>query len=75
MPMEPNGRDLYARHTDVNGKTSVQVHRVWDGTVFLAARQRDCDKANSEQKTGEPRRACIEQITREQYLQQRNSHK
>lgn len=71
MPMESNGRDLYVRQTDVNGKASVRMERVWDAERFLAARQRDCEKANNEQKPGEPRKAAIEQITRDQFNKQR----
>lgn len=75
MPLELHARDPYIRHTDVNGKSTPESHRVWDADIFLAARRRDCQKANSEQKDGLPGKAGVEQITRDQYLKERQAQK
>lgn len=66
------GRDVYVRHTDINGHSSVDSHRVWDIGLFMAARERDCAKANTENKGGKAR---VEQITKPQYLSERKARK
>lgn len=63
-----HGFDLYVRSTDVNGKATVREHRAWDKDRLLASLQTAAAKENAKQKDGEPRRAKVEQITREQYL-------
>lgn len=65
MGAESHGRDVYIRHTDVNGKSTVNLHRVWDIGLFMEARLRDCAKVNAEHKGG---KANVEQVTRDQYL-------
>ena len=66
------GRDVYVRHTVVNGKRTVDMHRVWDVGLFMEARLKDCRKANAEAKDG---KADIEQITQDQYLMERKPRK
>lgn len=67
MTLIPFGRDIYVRHTNVEGKAYVAHHRVWDADRFIAARQREADALNADQKQDKPRLARVEQITEEQY--------
>lgn len=71
MSAEPCGVDVFMRHTDVNGKKTVMLHRSWDKERTIAARQADAQRENAKQKDGEPRLAKSEQITEEQYLKER----
>lgn len=66
------GRDVFARHTDTNGASHVQSHRVWDADRFFGARQTEAASANAQAiKKGEPALAKVEQITEQQYRDQR----
>lgn len=71
------GRDIYLRHTDTNGRRFVQCHRVWDAERFITARQADAAKANADAKDGPEllamRVASVEQITEEQYRNERKT--
>lgn len=60
--------DMYIKHTDVNGNSHIQEHRVWDGEKFFSARAAECEKANAAQKPDQPRRARVLQVNREDYL-------
>lgn len=71
MPAELAGFDLFMRHTDVNGKTTVQMHRTWDKARSIASREDDAARENSKQKPDEPRLAKVEQITEDQYQKER----
>lgn len=61
-------RDLHLRHTDVNGASYVQCHRVWDADRFFNARSAETHRANLDAKPPSPRLANVELLTREQYL-------
>lgn len=67
------GRDVYLRHTGVDGNSYVQDHRAWDAERLVAARQRDAEAANARAEAGKPRLAKVEQITQEQYLAERRA--
>lgn len=69
------GRDLYMRHTDTNGHSYVTEHRVHDAERFVAAREAEAKKLNAEVKGGAPRKAAVQQITKEQYLKERKAKK
>lgn len=64
-------REIYMRHTSVDGTSYVASHVVWDADTFIAARQREAAKLNAGQKGNEPRMAAAQQITQEQYLKER----
>lgn len=65
------GRDIYIRHTGPNGNHYVQHHRVWDADRFIASQQTAVERLNAEQPAGRPGLAKVEQITAEQYQQER----
>jgi hypothetical protein len=66
------GRDLYLRHTDTNGRSNVQLHRVWDVERFLAARQSDAQRLNAGVKDKDAARpACVEVVDRAAYMSAR----
>ena len=67
------GRDIYVRHTSVEGKSHVMQHRVWDADRFLTQQQAAVDKVNADQKPDAPRLAAVQQITQEQYLKERQT--
>lgn len=71
MTVEMTTRDLWMRHTDVNGKSYVAEHRVWDAVRFVAARQQEAAMLNDKQTPGQPRLAAAEQITEEQYRKEK----
>lgn len=75
MELHSTARDLYLRHTDTNGHSTVQLHRVWSVEKFLAAEHAAAAKLNSEQKGDEPRLAAVQQITRDQYHTERQARK
>ncbi len=64
-PQQPEHKveDVYVRYTDKDGGEHVQEHRVWNRALFLQARARDAVQLGGE--------ARAEQITREQYEQER----
>ncbi len=60
-------REIYMRHVDQNGKSSVQSHFVWDADLFVAARKEEAKAANAKE-TDEAKRHCyVEQITQDDY--------
>lgn len=65
-------REVYARHTDTNGKAYVASHIVWDAERYFAARSTEAANLNADQKPGAPRLAKCEQITREQYRKEKS---
>lgn len=67
--------DMYIKHTDVNGNSHIQEHRVWDGEKFFNARAAEAKRANAAQKPNQPRRAAVLQVTREDYLAARAASK
>ena len=71
MSTTPHGRDLYMRHTDTDGRSFVQLHRVWDAERFVAARKAEACSLNADVKGNAPRLALVQQITRDQFLQER----
>lgn len=54
------GRDIYMRHTDKDGKSYVQEHRVWNADRFVEAQLDEALKLGG--------KAMVQQITHEQYL-------
>jgi hypothetical protein len=66
-------RDIYLRHTGTDGTSFVQLHRVWDGSLFLTARVNEAQQANAKVKGDAPRLAAVKVITREDYLTARGS--
>jgi hypothetical protein len=65
------GRDLYMRHTSDDGKSHVVEHRVWDADRFVISQQCAAEKVNAQQEPGAPRKAAVQQITKDQYLKER----
>jgi hypothetical protein len=57
------GRDIYFRYTDKEGNVSVREQRTWDKDRMIQSLQ---DAARKEGG-----KAGVQQITREQYLQER----
>lgn len=70
--LHPPTREIYVRHTDTSGKTHVASHFVWDADKFIGELKAAAEKVNQDQKSGLPRKANAEQITREQYLKEKN---
>lgn len=68
-----NTRDIYLRHTATDGKSYVAEHRVWDAERFITAQQRAAADVNAKQKTDQPGKARVDQITKEQYRKERNA--
>ncbi len=60
-------RDLFMRHTDTNGHSWVQCHRVWNAQRFIAAQAAAAAQLNAAVKGDAPRLAKAEQITEEAY--------
>lgn len=71
MTVEMTTRDLWMRHTGVDGQSYVAEHRVWDAERFVAAQQRAAANLNAQQKPDQPRLAKAEQITEEQYRKEK----
>jgi len=55
--------DLYARHTDKDGKTFVQEHRVWNRDRFVRMAHERAAEIGGKSK--------FEQISKHQYQQER----
>lgn len=75
MQSQIGTREIYARHTDCSGKTYVSSHWVWDADLFIAARRSDAEKANEKQEAGKPRLARFDQITQEQFTNEKAPRK
>lgn len=58
--------DVFVRHTDKDGRTHVEEHRVWNRELFLKSLARGAVQAGGEAKA--------EAITREQFDQERDKH-
>lgn len=72
MPtMEILARDIFLRHTAVDGSSHVVQHRVWDADRFIASQEAAAAKVNAEQKGETGRRAGVQQITQDQYRKER----
>jgi len=71
MTVEMTTRDIWMRHTGVDGKSYVAEHRVWDADRFVASQQQAAADLNARQKQGQPRLAKAEQITEEQYRKEK----
>lgn len=65
------GYDLHLRHTDKEGRSHVQQHRVWDGARFMTAQQAAAANVNADQPADAPRKARVEQITEDQYRKEK----
>lgn len=65
MAMEHVGRDIYLRHTDKDGKSYVQQHRVWDADRFITSQMEAALKVGG--------KAMVQQLTREQYATERTA--
>jgi len=63
--------DVHMRYTDANGKTRVQEHRVWDSSLFVAARAAEAKQLNAKEEDPAKRLHYAEQITVEQYRKER----
>lgn len=61
-------REIYVKHTNVSGQSYHASHLVWDGAKFIAARMGECMKVNLEQGNGLPRKAMVQEVTREEYM-------
>lgn len=70
--LHPPTREIYVRHTDTSGKSHVMSHFVWDADKFLASLKEAAQKVNADVKGDKPRKAGAEQITKEQYLKEKN---
>lgn len=64
-------RDVYVRHTNTDGHSYAAEHRVWDVGLFMSARESETTLLNAKVESNGKRLAKVEQITREQYLQER----
>jgi hypothetical protein len=65
-------REVYVRHTSTDGKSYVVEHRVWDAALFIASQVAMAKKLNADvEGKDKPRLANAEQITRDQYLRER----
>lgn len=58
---------VYVRHTDKDGRSFVEEHRVWNRAIFMQARARDAAKVGGEAK--------VELLTEEQYRKERGKTK
>jgi hypothetical protein len=63
MAVEAIGRDMFLKHTDKDGNSYVQQHRAWDPDRFITSQLEAALKVGG--------KACVQQLTREQYLQER----
>lgn len=68
MQLEMAGFDLFMRHTNTDGKSHVQQHRVWDKQRFLDARSADAAQLNAKEGS---KKAKAEHITQDQYRKER----
>lgn len=71
MTLAMIGRDIFVRHTNTDGKSFVQCHRVWDVGLFMMARTAEASKLNAEVKGDGKRCAKCEQITEDQYRKEK----
>jgi hypothetical protein len=72
MQVELITRDVYLRHTAGDGSSTVREHRVWDAERFIAAQQAEAAKlASAAREKQEPAGFAVEQITQEQYRNER----
>lgn len=71
MTAEMTTRDIWIRHTGVDGRAYVAEHRVWDAERFMAFLQKAAADLNAKQEPGQPRKAKAEQITEEQYRKEK----
>lgn len=72
MQVELITRDVYLRHTAGDGSSTVREHRVWDAERFIAAQQAEAAKlASAARDKKEPAGFAVEQITQEQYRNER----
>jgi hypothetical protein len=71
--MREDASTLYGRHTDANGASYVEEHRVWDRAGFVAKAHARAASLNEDarKKPGASARAKFEQITEQQYKQER----
>ena len=70
------GRDIYMRHTAVDGNSYVQTHRVWDADRFVAAQQCEAARLNAAAKEDDPKARALakaEQITEAQFNHERKA--
>jgi hypothetical protein len=68
-------REVYLRHTSTDGQRHVVQHRVWDADRFIASQARAAQALNDAVKGDGKRLAKAEQITREQYLSEREARR
>ncbi len=67
------GRDIYMRHTDTEGRSYVNEHRVWDAKKFVNSQAKAAADLNANVKGDGKRLAKAEQITKAVYLAERAS--
>lgn len=67
------GLDLYVRITDASGRATTRALRVWDKDRKLQSLADEASKENAEQKGGAPRKASVQQLTEQQYLDARGA--
>ena len=58
------GRDLYMRGVDEKGAVTHSQHRVWDASLFMAAREREAANLNAKKDSI---KASATQLTVDQY--------
>lgn len=68
-------REVYVRHTGTEGASHVMEHRVWDAERFIASQQQAAKALNDKVEGDGKRLAKAEQITRDQYLQERRARR
>ena len=74
MTIELITRDVYLRHTAGDGSTTVREHRVWDADRFIAAQREEAARlAAKARDEDEPAAHAVEQITEDQYRNERNA--
>ncbi len=74
MQMQPFGWDVFLRRTDPNGRKNVDQIRSWDPPRTIAAQQAHAAKVNADQAANDlPAKASVEQITEEQYRNERRT--
>ncbi len=64
-------RYIYMRLTDIKGKSHVSQHLVYDAERFVASQKDAARNLNDEVKGDQPRLAKAEQITEEQFNNER----
>lgn len=65
-------REIFTRHVDGEGKSSVRSSFVWDADKWIAARKDEARIANEKEADPAKRHAYVEQISKEEYQKGRS---